>query len=75
MAQSFFDQPILNSPYRAPGRYWELDGDGRPTDRILTTRRRSDLISAMPGAKRKTGAQTEMTLDADAGISTHGSRA
>jgi type III restriction enzyme len=51
MSQSSFDAPILNSPYRVPERNWELDKDGRPTDRIIGRRRTSDLISAMPGAK------------------------
>jgi type III restriction enzyme len=26
--ESFFDRPILNSPYAFPGRHWELDADG-----------------------------------------------
>ena len=53
---SFFDAPILNSPYFAPTQHWELDEDGRPTDRILGSRRRSDLISAMPKGKSIKGA-------------------
>lgn len=63
MSQSFFDAPILNSPYRVPERNWELDKDGRPTDRIIERRRKSDLISAMPGAKAKVGKQTRLTFD------------
>jgi type III restriction enzyme len=38
--ESFFDRPILNSPYAFPGRHWELDADGQPTNRIIETRRR-----------------------------------
>ncbi|MBE1297159.1 MAG: restriction endonuclease [Rhodobacteraceae bacterium] len=66
---SFFEHPILNSPYRVPDRHWELDGDGRPTDKIVPSRRRSDLISAMPQAKSvKSGAkQTELSLS-EAGL-------
>lgn len=63
MSQSFFDAPILNSPYRVPQRNWELDKDGRPTDRIIERRRKSDLISAMPGAKAKVGKQASLTFD------------
>ncbi|WP_127600243.1 BPTD_3080 family restriction endonuclease [Nitratireductor alexandrii] len=46
---SFFDTPIINSPYRHPGRHWELDDDGHPTDRIVDTRRSSALWTALPG--------------------------
>ena len=52
---SFFEQPILNSPYSTPAHHWELDGEGRPTDRIIDKRRRSDLISAMPQARSVRG--------------------
>ncbi len=33
MTEQFFERPILNSPYHYPGRHWELDEDGQPTDR------------------------------------------
>ena len=46
--KSFFEQPIINLPYAYPGRHWQLDGDGQPTNRILETRRRSDLITPVP---------------------------
>lgn len=60
---SFFERPILNSPYDPPEQHWELDGDGRPTDTIVSKRRRSDLISAMPKPKSvKGGKQSELEL-------------
>ena len=31
MTDSFFERPILNSPYAYPGRHWELDDDRQPT--------------------------------------------
>lgn len=31
---SFFERPILNSPYAYPDRHWELDEDGQPTNQI-----------------------------------------
>lgn len=63
---SFFEKPILNSPYMMPTRHWELDDEGRPTDRVIESRRRSELISAMPQAKSKKsgGTQSEMELSA-----------
>jgi type III restriction enzyme len=53
MAQAFFEAPILNSPYSYPGRHWELDPDGQPTNRIVETRRRSDLITPVPKPKKQ----------------------
>ncbi len=44
MANSFFEKPILNSPYACPQRNWELDGEGQPTQRIKESRRRADFI-------------------------------
>ena len=43
MANSFFDQPILNSPYEYPSRHWELDDDGQPTGKIVDKRRRAEF--------------------------------
>ena len=40
MTASFFEKPILNSPYEYPGHHWELDEDGQPTNRIIDNRRR-----------------------------------
>ena len=34
-AESFFERPILNSPYAYPGRHWELDEEGQPTNHII----------------------------------------
>jgi len=32
---TFYERPVLNSPYTAPTRHWELEADGPPTDRIV----------------------------------------
>jgi type III restriction enzyme len=40
MPNAFFDEPILNSPYACPGRHWELDETGQPTQKIIENRRR-----------------------------------
>ena len=67
----FFDQPILNSPYLEPDRHWELDEAGRPTDTILESRRRAELVSAIPAPRRNRRVQqSEMVLDAGHGLST-----
>ncbi len=72
MNESFFDRPILNSPYAYPGRHWELDADGQPTNRIIETRRRSDLIAPVPKPKkrRQPRGQAEFVFDAGDGLST-----
>ncbi len=53
MSETFFEHPILNSPYAYPGRHWELDAEGQPTTRILDIRRRSDLITPVPKPKKR----------------------
>jgi type III restriction enzyme len=40
--ESFFERPILNSPYAHPDRHWELDDDGQPTNQILPERMHLD---------------------------------
>ena len=72
MSHSFFEKPIINSPYTHPNRHWELDDNRQPTDRILETRRRSDLTTPVPKPKkqRRRPNQREMVLDAGEGLST-----
>ena len=52
MVESFFEQPILNSPYKYPDRHWELVG-GQPTNRIEERRRRCELITPVPAPQRQ----------------------
>ena len=72
MTEDFFERPILNSPYAYPARHWELDSDGQPTNRIIDTRRRSDLITPVPKPKkrRQNGKQGSFVLGADDDLST-----
>ncbi len=63
MTETFFDRPILNSPYGRPARHWELDADGQPTNRIIETRRRSDLITPVPKPKRRRQNKRQGALD------------
>ena len=71
MSQTFFDRPILNSPYGYPSKHWELDEDGQPTNRLLESRRRSEQISPVPKPKkrRRSKDQSEMVLDHGDGLS------
>jgi type III restriction enzyme len=72
MAEDFFAHPILNSPYGYPDRHWELESSGQPTNRIVNSRRHSDLITPVPKPKKKTKskAQAEFVLGGSDGLST-----
>ena len=43
MSPTFFEQPILNSPYEYPARHWELDDSGQPTQNIIERRRLAEF--------------------------------
>ena len=58
---SFFEQPILNSPYGYPQRHWELDA-GRPTHRIVERRREVSFVTPIPKPKGQRG-QRQLALD------------
>ncbi len=77
MSNPFFDHPILNSPYECPGRHWELDSSGQPTQRIIERRRRAEFITPIPKPKKQRGtaagsaaAQAQMIFDEGKGLST-----
>jgi type III restriction enzyme len=72
VTDSFFERPILNSPYAYPAQHWELDPDGQPTNRIIETRRRSELITPVPKPqkRRRLPGQRELELGAGDGLST-----
>lgn len=55
MGNTFYDQPILNSPYEEPTRHHALNEKGQPTeDEPVIGRRKSDLTTPMvPGTKGK----------------------
>ncbi|MDQ2640623.1 MAG: DEAD/DEAH box helicase family protein, partial [Pseudomonadota bacterium] len=69
MSDAFFKHPILNSPYEYPGRHWELDAHGQPTQKIVETRRKVSLITPIPKPKKRRAAQVELQLDEGKGIS------
>jgi type III restriction enzyme len=54
MTQSFFERPILNSPYKVPALHHALDKDGQPLDvPPVEGRRRSELITPVPRPRKK----------------------
>jgi type III restriction enzyme len=56
MAASFFEQPILNSPYETPRFHHALDADGQPLDvPPVEGRRRSEIITPVPMPRMQTG--------------------
>ncbi|MBH0114370.1 DEAD/DEAH box helicase family protein [Novosphingobium sp. YJ-S2-02] len=66
MTETFFQSPILNSPYEEPDRHWDLDENGQPTSEIIHYRRKSALVSPIPKAKKvrgKTVQQGELLAD------------
>ncbi|HUD45792.1 MAG TPA: DEAD/DEAH box helicase family protein [Candidatus Baltobacteraceae bacterium] len=74
MPNQFFEQPILNSPYAYPGRHWELDADGQPTNIIVESRRKSAFITPVPKPKKRrlgdAKKQVELVFQEGEGIST-----
>lgn len=51
---SFYDQPILNSPYEEPSLHHALDKEGQPTDGDpIPSRRKSELITPVPKPRKR----------------------
>ena len=73
MTATFYEQPILNSPYAEPSRHHALDDKGQPTDdEPVIGRRKSDLTTPMvPGNRRQqakeAAGQTTLGLGIDDG--------
>ena len=53
MENSFYEHPILNSPYKPPSRHWELDDQHQPTQRVIETRRSADFITPIPKPRKR----------------------
>ena len=70
MSNPFFDHPILNSPYDRPGRHWELDDAGQPTQRVIEDRRKAQFVTPIPNAKKKKAKnQGNFVFDDGSGLS------
>lgn len=53
MTTSFFEHPILNSPYEPPAWHHALDDEGQPQNLPpIAGRRRSELITPVPKARK-----------------------
>jgi type III restriction enzyme len=70
MADSFFERPILNSPYEHPRKHWELDDTGQPTNHILEKRRAAKYLTPIPKPKKQKKGQTEILFQDEKRIST-----
>jgi type III restriction enzyme len=71
MTNQFFERPILNSPYREPSRYWELDDSGQPTQEIIDKRRPAEFITPIPKPrKREAAEQSSLAFGEGHGLST-----
>ena len=60
---SFFESPILNSPYEYPSRHWELDESGQPTSQVVDRRRRVSLITPIPKPKKRRQSAGQLVFD------------
>ena len=65
MAQSFYERPILNSPYLAPTLHHPLDDNGQPLEgEPIKGRRPSKFIVPVPASrKRPSAAQASLDLE------------
>ena len=70
MTDRFFDQPILNSPYEYPGRHWELDPTGQPTQQIIERRRTVEFNTPIPKPRKRRPLRAPLVMDEGKGIST-----
>ena len=72
MADSFFTQPIVNSPYEYPTRHWELDAEGQPTHRLIDRRRRAEFVTPIPKARTRKapGVQDALEFGDRTGVAT-----
>lgn len=69
--RTFFERPILNSPYACPARHWELDTSGQPTQVIVPHRRKAEFITPIPKPRKRRRNETPAIPFADeTGLST-----
>lgn len=61
----FYAQPILNSPYEAPSRHWQMNANRQPTGKINTFRRPADFITPVPQTKKRKKGPVQGSLQTD----------
>lgn len=59
MSEEFFAHPILNSPHQYPGRHWELDENGHPTQQVIEPRHRADFITPFLKPRKIKGSKAQ----------------
>ena len=67
MAERFFDDPVLNSPYEVPAHHWELDENGQPTNRVIDRRRPASYITPVPKPRAQSNQPRQRALILDEG--------
>ena len=72
MENSFFEHPILNSPYRYPARHWELMIRVSRTQQVIESRRGAEFITPIPKPRKRRAAksQQQFVFDEGKGLST-----
>lgn len=68
----FFKAPTINTPYEPPMRHWELDVDGQPTNRLIDSRRKSELRSPIPKTQQSKGRNADTGRQAELGLGKEG---
>ena len=68
MSNPFFDHPILNSPYEAPTKHWELDESGQPTQKSIDGRRPAKFITPIPKPRKTKTSKSQVGFVFDEGI-------
>ena len=74
MSEQFFQQPILNSPYRYPAAHWELDDAGLPTREIIRSRRKAKFITPIPKPRKRKDSGSMELLDESLGLGDGGQK-
>ena len=76
MPSSFFEHPILNSPYDYPARHWEMDGTGQPTQQVIESRRNAQFVTPIPKPRKQKQAaiQEDIEFEDVTGVSTRDQR-
>ena len=62
--QTYASNPILNSPYEYPDRYWEIDSTGIPTGTPREGRRPNRYVIPVPASRRRSQ-QAALDLDTE----------
>jgi len=65
LENKFFTHPILNSPYEYPSKYWELDDEGQPTQKVVSRRRSAEFITPIPKPKKTKSTKNQQQLRLD----------